>query len=59
MDTPTLDNPSRRTGGTSIMFLHGSQQTVQNTQRQNKLFTTPTTSATNAATTTDIPYRPM
>ena len=56
---PTLDNPSRRTGGTFITFLHGSQPTVKNTQRQKKPFTTPTTSITNASTTTDIPDRPM
>ena len=32
---PPLDNPPRRTQGTSITFLRGSQQTLQNLKRKN------------------------
>ena len=59
MDTPTLDNPPRCTRGAFITILHGSQQTIQNSERQNKPLATPTPSTMNATTTTNVLDRPL
>ena len=59
MDTTTLDHTPDCPGGTLNTLLFSSQQTVQDTQRQNKSFAPSTSRTTNVTTTTNIPYRPV
>ena len=59
MDTPPLDDPPIALEERLSRFSGRPQQTLQNSKRKIKPFTSPTPSTTNATTTANVPDRPL